>query len=161
MKLVREHINEDFKSVFKPLSQEQILAEINHMSQEEKDKRLISVAENNNIKLVELLLQAGADINAKNNYGWTALMWASKYGYKDVVKLLIKAGADINAKTYSGWTALISASGNGHIDVVELLLQTGADVNAKDNYGWTALTRASQKGQRDVVKLLKQYGAKE
>ena len=54
-----------------------------------------------------VLIDAGADVNAKEEDGWTALMWASRYGRTETVNLLIDAGADINIKNELGWTALM------------------------------------------------------
>jgi ankyrin repeat protein len=47
-------------------------------------------------EVAELLLKSGADVNAKNNDGLTALMLASSYGRKEIVKLLLDNGADVN-----------------------------------------------------------------
>ena len=57
-------------------------------------------------KIVELLLAAGADVNARSNAGATPLMVAAELGYGKVVRLLLKAGADVNAKNGEGQTAL-------------------------------------------------------
>jgi len=62
---------------------------------------------------VELLLKKGANVNAKDKYGGTALMYAAVKGHKEVVELLIENGADVNAKNIMGKTALMSASRGG------------------------------------------------
>jgi len=123
---------------------------------------------NNNIKLiwksmfgnteaVENLLKEGADVNAKNCDGYTALILASSNGRTEIVKLLLEKGANVNAKDNNGETALHSASENGHTEIVAKLLEKGADVNAENNYGQTALSLASLNGHTEIVKLLKQY----
>jgi len=71
--------------------------------------------------IVKALIEAGADINVRNNYGNTALMLSSWYGSIDIVKTLIEAGADINEHDNDGDTALILSSCNGHSDVVRVL----------------------------------------
>jgi ankyrin repeat protein len=82
-------------------------------------------------KIVELLLNAGANVNAQGgNYG-TALQIASLRGREKVVKLLLKAGADANAAGGEYVTALHAASFKGHEEVVELLLKQGTDVIAR------------------------------
>ncbi len=83
--------------------------------------------------VVEALLAKGADVNAKDESGITALMWAS--GHLDVVQALLAEGADVNAKRNDGLTLLMQASQLGHLDVVQALIDRGADVNAKDNSG--------------------------
>ncbi|MDO4410246.1 MAG: ankyrin repeat domain-containing protein [Akkermansia sp.] len=110
-------------------------------------------------KAIQLLKEAGANVNAKNKDGRTALMCASDSGNVEVVKAFLQAGADVNAKTKDGWTALIGASDKGHIEVVKALLQAGADANVKERYDWTALVHASFGGHEEVVKALLQAGA--
>ena len=68
----------------------------------------------------------GADVNAKDPDGRTALYWASRNGHTDCVKLLIEAKADVNAKDSDGRTALYWASCKGHTDCVKLLKEAGA-----------------------------------
>jgi len=70
--------------------------------------------------------QNGADVNAKDNDGQTALYWASCSGRAEVVTLLLDAKADVNTKDNNGQTALYWASYYGHAEVVKLLKQHGA-----------------------------------
>jgi ankyrin repeat protein len=115
-----------------------------------------------NVAEAKRLIEAGADVNAQDNRGYTALIRASGWRYTEIVKLLIEAGADVNAKAeWNGRTALIhaSASGDEYIETVKLLIEAGADVNAQDKYGYTALMAASQEGYEKVTKLLIEEGA--
>lgn len=121
---------------------------------------LISAAERGDAAVVKVLLAKGADVNAKDDGGRTALMTASDNGHLDVVKALLAKGADVNATASNGWTALMAASYNGHVDVVKTLLAKGTDVNAKDNDGATALDVATAAGHAEVGALLRQADAK-
>jgi hypothetical protein len=69
----------------------------------------------------------------------TSLVWAARYGYRDVVRNLLDKRVAPNAKDSDGLTALIWASGRGYPDVVKALLDHGADVNAQATNGVTAL----------------------
>ena len=100
--------------------------------------------------VVELLLAAGADVDAESNIGETALHYAAAYGHADVVELLVSAGANVNAQDKDGWTALFWASFKGYVAVVELLLASGA----VDKY---ALHLAAQGGHAAVVKLIESW----
>jgi len=128
MKLVREAI--DFKSVFKPLSKEQILDELKKLSKKELSEKLFQQVWNNkSIKIVKLLIDSGADVNIKQDINKvTPLMLASS---KSITKLLIASGANINDKDYRGWTPLMWASSQGFKNKVEILINAGADVNIK------------------------------
>ena len=106
------------------------------------------------MKMVEILLDANADVAAQANNGMTALHEASRNGHVEVVKLLLEAKADVAAQSNDGWTALHFASWDGHVEMVKLLLDSKADVAAQSNDGWTALHFASWTSHVEVVKLL-------
>ncbi|MHC1728388.1 MAG: ankyrin repeat domain-containing protein [Syntrophobacteraceae bacterium] len=120
---------------------------------------LFLASQNGRRKDVELLLSAGADVNAGTEYGTTALMGASQNGHDDIVELLLAHGADVNARMFDGWTSLFLASYNGGKKVVNLLLARGADVNVRAANGDTALMIASQTRYNDIVELLLSRGA--
>jgi ankyrin repeat protein len=81
------------------------------------------------LELLNALLAAGADVNAKDAYGVTALMRAAHSDYADLdrVKLLIEHGAEVNARDTKGDTALRIAKRKGVTKVVELLVSAGAE----------------------------------
>lgn len=77
-------------------------------------------------ELVKILVSAGADVNAKDDQGWTILHWAALWGYTDVAEILVSKGADVNARTVYDQTALHFASRASHTDLVEFLRKHGA-----------------------------------
>ncbi|MFH1113810.1 MAG: ankyrin repeat domain-containing protein [Pseudomonadota bacterium] len=111
------------------------------------------------LELVRLLLDKGADVNAKRKDGWTVLMEAALRGHLELLRLCLDRGADVNAKTNEEATALITAAGRGHLNAVKLLLEKGADVNAKRKDGWTALMEAALRGHLELLGLCLDRGA--
>ena len=91
------------------------------------------------MKIVDRLIEVGADVNAKNKRGQTALFCASWWGHVKCMEFLLKAGADVNITDDNGVTPLIRASRYGRHKCVDVLLNAGADVNATDNNGCNAL----------------------
>jgi len=92
------------------------------------------------------LINAGADVNAKDNYGTTPLIFAAISGSTEIMAALIDKGADVNAKDYMGRTALIEVfnSENEHTaEIIQTLIEAGADVNAKADFGNTAFIIAA------------------
>eukprot|EP00919_Chromeraceae_sp_WS-2016_P076936 GHVR01182052.1.p1 GENE.GHVR01182052.1~~GHVR01182052.1.p1 ORF type:complete len:116 (+),score=15.91 GHVR01182052.1:30-377(+) len=79
--------------------------------------------------IARLLIDKGADVNSRENDGYTPLIWASNRGHTDIARLLIDKGADVNSKDKDGTTPLISASEFGHTEIVRFLIEKGADVN--------------------------------
>ena len=125
----------------------------------DNDTALIDASKNGDIEIVVMLLDAGADVNAKDKWGITALIKASKNGHTEIVSKLLDAGADVNAKSNNGYTALYEASNNEHTEIVAMLLRMkGIIVDAKNN-GDTALIRASYKGHTKIVAMLLEKGA--
>ena len=111
---------------------------------------------------VEALLEADADVNARDNDGKNALMRAAgNRRARSTVKVLLNAGADVNAKSSHGLSALIVAVANGQTEIVRALLDVGTDVNARANDGQTALMTAERNRQSEIAELLKKAGAKE
>ncbi|HEV8066271.1 MAG TPA: ankyrin repeat domain-containing protein [Planctomycetaceae bacterium] len=107
---------------------------------------------------VERLLRLGADANARDDHGTTALMLATVVADGRMVQTLLDHGADVNAKNRAGATALMWAVGDR--DKVRSLLRRGADVNARADSGRTPLViAAGNPGGAEVVKLLCDAGA--
>ena len=121
---------------------------------------LQSIAELNRNDMVELLLNAGANVNAPAVplRGRTALQHATENGNLEMVKLLLARGADVNAPAADdgGVTALQGSMCKGSLKMVLTLLEAGANINdapaAVD--GRTALEAAAEFGRLDIVHLL-------
>lgn len=126
---------------------------------QEINARLIDAARGRDSAQVRQLLSEGADPNARDKFGRTALMEAASSGYTDNIRILLEKGADINARDTVGWSALLRATLSRRTDTVRLLLQKGADVSVKDHDGMTALSWASSSGETAIVRLLLAKGA--
>jgi ankyrin repeat protein len=111
---------------------------------------------------VRLLLDKGAIVNTKADYGYSALHAAAGRSDKDlkVVELLVARGAQIDAE-WNGATPLHRAAWSGNAQAAEFLISKGANVNAKDQRGRTPLAWAIEKGYDDVAELLRKHGAVE
>ncbi len=122
------------------------------------DSKLLIAAKNNDVILLKLLLDAGADKDKADKYGLTPLHYAARSGYSECVKLLIKAGANVNyAPGREKVTPLHSALRDNQIECVKLLLAAGADKNKADLYGNTPLHWAG--GHEECMNLLLEAGA--
>jgi ankyrin repeat protein len=109
---------------------------------------------------VRALLKSGADVNAAQGDGMTALHWAATNGDAAVVQMLLSAGANIRATTrLGGITALHMASQGGHAQIVAALIAAGADPKAATATGATALMYAARSGSTDTVTRLIETGA--
>jgi ankyrin repeat protein len=87
-----------------------------------RDKLLYVAAQNGYSIAAEVLLTAGADVSAKDDYGRTPLSWAAQNGHEAVVKLLLETGrVDADLKNEYCQTPLSRAAQNGHEAIVKLL----------------------------------------
>lgn len=120
------------------------------------DSPLFAAIKNGDKSAVEALLAKGADVNVKDEYGQTPLVYVKE---KSIAELLLAKGASINARDKRGRTPLYFVANEGMKGIVELLLVKGADVNAKDNAGETPLHYAATSKKKDVVELLLIKGA--
>ncbi len=87
---------------------------------------------------VKLLLDCGADLDARNKSRRTPLQLAAESGQAEVVKLIVKAGADLNTQDRKGRTPLHRATYEGHAEAAEALLAAGADGTVLNRNGKTA-----------------------
>ncbi len=116
-------------------------------------------AENGLVEDAKVLIEAGLDINQKDNYGWTLFHSAALTDNAKIAQFLLKAGADKNAKDKYEYTPMHFAAKYGNIEVIKLLLKAGADKNVKNNHEYTPMHFAAKYGNIEVVKLLLKAGA--
>lgn len=149
------------------------------MTDEEKEalnEELLKAADEGRLEDVSKLLEKGADVNAKDDYGWTALMLACENRDMDMFgELASRKDIDFKAKDMTGKTAfdhdksgafqgimnfqLVEMSRAGDLDEVSRLIENGISANAKNAAGVTALMGACENGHTDVARLLLEKGA--
>ena len=111
------------------------------------------------LRLVELLIAAGADATAANRYGVQPIALAAENGNAAVLGALLAAGADATAALPGGETALMTAARSGRPDALRVLIAYGADVNARDaTHGQTPLMWAAARGHARAIHLLAEAG---
>jgi len=127
-------------------------------------------AGNGCVRLCNLLIDQGADVNEGDGRDGTVLHAAAGGGRTNTCALLIHRGANVNAKTRAGLTSLHKAAGNNNVrlseyfreaclDICVLLVANGADVNAADSNGATPLHMAAESDQTETCTLLLANGA--
>ena len=118
------------------------------------------------IEAVQILIDAGADVDQQFDNGITALMLMAILRQTETVRVLLDAGADVNAANNAdGGTALIFAVYGGSTETVSLLIESGADISMMDigtgsEDGRTALSYAEEKNHAEITEVLRQAGAK-
>jgi ankyrin repeat protein len=108
---------------------------------------------------VQALLDAGADVNTRDEDRNTPLHPAAISGTAEGVQLLITAGVDVNARNKSGYTPLHWAAALGTAETVQLLITAGADVSARSENGRTPLQQAAALGTAETIEALITAGA--
>ena len=121
---------------------------------------LVDAARQRDAAAVRALLAKGADVNAPDGDGSTALHWAAANGDVALTQALLKAGANVKAVTRIGAiTPLFMAARSGNAPVVEALLSAGASAADANANGTTALMVAAASGSGPTVQLLLGRGA--
>ncbi|MEZ4337487.1 MAG: ankyrin repeat domain-containing protein [Sandaracinaceae bacterium] len=87
--------------------------------------------------LAVTLIEAGAELDARNVDGNTPLIRAACEGRTELASVLLKVGADVDAQNEDGYSALILAKRRGHLEIVDLLLAAGADRTLVTDFGTT------------------------
>eukprot|EP00899_Mesostigma_viride_P010377 jgi/Mesvir1/19340/Mv10398-RA.1 len=117
-------------------------------------------AENGNVDIMKLLIDANADINLPDGDGATPLHWASAHNGVDAVKLLL--GLHCNptvADNYLHDLPLHWAAAKGHVKVASLLVSAGSNPGAVNKHGWTPIHMAAANGHGDMIRFLLGRGA--
>jgi ankyrin repeat protein len=109
------------------------------------------------IEVAEILIETGADLNIKDDSGFSPLYKA--LDHMEMAELLVSKGADVNLRRNNNSTPLVTACAYGRSEMVDLLIRSGADVNASDDYGDTPIVFAVIYGHYDIVERLIKEGA--
>ncbi|XP_026679343.1 ankyrin repeat domain-containing protein 27-like isoform X2 [Diaphorina citri] len=117
------------------------------------------------IKVVDLVLELGADTNSQDLCGCSPLHYAATRGHQNVLLLLLHSGASINLTDNEGNTALHLATNNGHETCVKALIYfneqevLNLNINAVNNQGDSPLHAAARWGYTSIIQLLLDHGA--
>ena len=124
------------------------------------ESSVADAAQKGDLEAVRTLLQQGADPNAAQPDGLTALHWAALNDKLGIAEILLYAGAAISPVTrIGGYTPLHLASQSGHGEVVRKLLEAGANANAYTSTGVSSLHFAAQADAAEAIRALIEHGA--
>lgn len=139
-------------------------AKLEDRSGENDATPLIQATKQNQPVIARLLIDAGADVNAKDSMQDSAFLYAGAEGLDEILQLTIDGGADVKSTNRYGGTALIPASEHGHVSTVKMLIAAGVPVDHVNKLGWTAMHEAiilndGGPDQVETVRLLLEAGA--
>ncbi|CAL8365733.1 unnamed protein product [Arctogadus glacialis] len=121
---------------------------------------LHAAAQRGALELCYMLVQAGANVDAKDKTTRTPLLEAITSDHVEVARYLVQCGASVYHVEEDGYTGLHHAAKQGNLQLVHLLLETGqVDINAQDSGGWTPIIWAAEHKHMDVIRALLSRGA--
>ncbi|XP_017100395.2 protein TANC2 isoform X6 [Drosophila bipectinata] len=141
------------------LNESEFDLDVNGMEPSSGELALTAAARHGCVDVVGILLSRGAQIDARNRQGYSALWLAVKEGHWSVVEQLLQRGALLDEPLgQSRKTPLMIAAEEGHLELVELLIARGAYLEAQDHEGFTALSWACLRGHLSATKTLIENG---
>ena len=117
---------------------------------DDKDRDLILASIKGDLEQVKGLLDSGADVNAKDQQGWTSLAWALRFRQWDVVKALLEKGAEVSGKARLSRRAVVEAAMDGHLEILRALLDKGLYVDTKSKEEYKQLVEDIREGNLAV-----------
>ncbi|XP_046578270.1 ankyrin-1-like isoform X1 [Haliotis rubra] len=110
------------------------------------------------LSTVEILCEAGSDVNVSNKYGVTPLYEAAMKGHNEVVRYLLSQGCELNKQDMYGVGPLHVASVFNNAEAVNMLITAGASIKQRDQSGRCAVHAAMEQGFADVVEVFLRHG---
>lgn len=121
---------------------------------------LMHAADHGSLEVAKYILTSSRiDVNAQNEIGWTALMFASRRSNSDMATLLLDHAAKTEVTDTNGITPLMTAIRSNQPAIATLLISHGANVNAKDDWENTPVMLAAVAGEPDITASLIQANA--
>ena len=120
---------------------------------------LLIACSEGHMSCIEVLLEAGADINRPNSNGATSLFYAASHGHLAAVKLLLARGARTDGWRSCKSDPLCMTASQGHTACVQALVAAGCPIIVDRKYGFSALNEAAQYGHPEILHYLLQQGA--
>lgn len=128
------------------------------VGKEKVNELLVEAAYNDDFEKLKDLSEV-ADINARDEIGYSALMRVVECGNLEATEFLIGKTADVNCADKDGITALMIAASYGELEIVKLLVEKGAEINVIDDFDKGALDYALKNKNDEIVQFLKEKGA--
>lgn len=123
---------------------------------------LHEAVDSSNIEAMKILIKSGADLNDRNIWGWTPLMFSIRNNNLEVLRFLIDNGGDVNLVSKEGlkWTAILEAAVTcKNPEIINFLVSKGANVNQRSIKDWTPLMFAIRSPNVEIVDALIKNGA--
>lgn len=118
------------------------------------EEQMIELAAMGETEQVLQFVREGANLNAQDSEGRTAVLAATYANEQDTVKALIEEGANIDLQDDRLDNVMLHAGANGYLEIVKLAIAAGADMTLTNRYGGTALIPAADRGHVETVEEL-------